>query len=167
MSPLNTKETIAAIAAILHRYGIDVVQTDQWSTDFIRDMMREHGISVIQMSWGRTNKAHLFEELRLKIAMGLMDMPPDHYLRNDLILTKRRATNDGPKIVHPRTGDGRHGDMAPALALAVKRWIEEPAPTGPEIGSREYLQEAELKAKLAHIEKVRGQAQDRKWWEGA
>jgi hypothetical protein len=94
-------------------------------------------------------------------------MPPDHYLRNDLILTKRRATNDGPKIVHPRTGDGRHGDMAPALALAVKRWIEEPAPTGPEIGSREYLQEAELKAKLAHIEKVRGQAQDRKWWEGA
>ena len=165
VQPLNTKDTIKDIATVLHQYGIDIVQTDQWSTDFIRDMMREHGISVTQMSWGRTNKVQLFEELRLKMSLGLLDLPPDHYLRNDLILTKRRATNDGPKIVHPKTGDGRHCDMAPALALAVRRWIEEPTNSGPGPGTREHADAEALKAKLAHIEKMRGQAQDKKWWE--
>jgi hypothetical protein len=53
------------------------------------------------------------------IHSDVVQLLPDRQFRRDLLSVRKRTTQVGSSIVLPKTGDGRHADFAPALALAL------------------------------------------------
>lgn len=165
-SSLNAKNTLREIALLCSKYGVDTVVSDQWGNDLIRELAEGFGIHVSLFSWTASNKASTFDRLEKEMAMGMVSLPNDRTIRGDLLLTRRVATSNGVKIFFPRTGDGRHGDYAPAIALALRRYLEEPSDTGPAEGTAEWFCVAQERAKREHAERVEREANRAlDWWD--
>jgi hypothetical protein len=137
-SPLSPDAVLREIAGICKRYGVDYAYTDQWSADALRDIALRYDLSLIERPVTATNKVAMFEDMRTRIADGDVELPPDPQLRADLLSIRKRVTTNGIAIELPRTGDGRHADTCPALALALSQAIPDPAVTGPEPGTPEF-----------------------------
>jgi hypothetical protein len=60
------------------------------------------------------------------VAEGSLELPSDEYVRRDLMGIRKLARQGGVTIELPRTPDGRHGDYAPAIVLALHGWVAEP-----------------------------------------
>lgn len=134
-APLSPDAVLREVAAIVKRYSVPVVYTDQWSADALRDIARRYDLALIERSINAANKVEMFENLRTRIADGDIELPPDPQLRADLLSIRKRVTNTGISIELPRTADGRHADYAPALALCLAQNITPPDVVGPEPGT--------------------------------
>ena len=83
-------------------------------------------IRPIQQTQGKRLAA--YTGLKHMLAGGLVELHPDKYLREDLLRVRKRVTAGGAIVVLPETQDGRHCDYAPALTLAMSRWLHDPKP---------------------------------------
>lgn len=128
MEPLSPKAVLAQIGEVLRQYKIQTVSSDQWFGDALRDIARDLGFAIIQVAHTEKERVSRWMSLRTKLAEGEIELPPDPSLRNDLMRVKKRITQSGASIVLPTTSDGRHCDYAPALLLALYRWIEDQKP---------------------------------------
>lgn len=122
-NPLSPKEVLGHIKEILSTYRINVVTSDQWSADAIRDIAWEMGLGVSQVTVSADEKRSMFTNLKNRLSAGLAELPPNNDLRRDLLAVKRRVTTQGIQIILPRTADGRHADYAACLALLLGRYI--------------------------------------------
>jgi hypothetical protein len=141
-SPLSPETVIAEVAAICQRYGIKYVTGDQWSADALRAIAKRHGLDLAEQVITAPKKVELYESLRILIADGSVDLPPDPQLRADLLSIRKRVTQNGIAIELPRTADGRHADYAPAVALAVAAYTAPPPAQAPELSTEEWERQA-------------------------
>ncbi|HSY24220.1 MAG TPA: hypothetical protein VK841_18965 [Polyangiaceae bacterium] len=119
--PLSPDFVLQQIAAIVWRYRVESVWTDQLAADFIKDIARRYDVNVEVEPTTAADKTEMFESLRARIADGGVELPDDPAVRADLLAIRKVVTRNGIGIELPRTADGRHCDYAPALALVVSK----------------------------------------------
>lgn len=161
--PLRPRDVLRDVAEILSSYQIDTAYTDQWAADALTDIADEFGLSLSEHPWTAAEKTRLFTNLATQMLEGMVELPPDPALANDLKLVRRVATQTGVAIHLPKSKDGRHSDYAPALAMALSKWVEDYTTPAPPKGTPDYaryvaaqMEEAEIAAELAQ--------QQSPWW---
>ncbi|HEY4117392.1 MAG TPA: hypothetical protein VGM56_06030 [Byssovorax sp.] len=117
---LSPSVVLGEIATLCAAYRVDVVHSDAWSADALTDIARDKGLHLETRQRTTQERVELFESLRTLVAQGLVELPPVEALRADLLSVRKRVTQRAVSIELPRTGDGRHADFAPSVALAVK-----------------------------------------------
>ncbi len=116
-APLSPKATLGEIANILRPYGVSTIAVDGWSFDALNDHAQAVGL---RLERNEDRDAPYFT-LRTLLANGLIELPPDATMRQDLLSVRQRSTAGGIKVHLPKTADGRHCDFAPSVALAAHR----------------------------------------------
>lgn len=142
LDPLRPRAVIAEIAGICRSYGIDVAHTDQYSFDALNDLADQAGITLLGTTIRAENRLEMFEGLRLLMQTGRVELIDDPLLRSDMQGVRKRITQNGVTIVLPVTGDGRHADYAPSVALAVSHPPMPPEMAAPEREIDEDMQRA-------------------------
>lgn len=120
-APLDAEAVVREQSALLVSYGVSSVHSDAWAADPLAALYRQRGVTL--HAWPTTAGEQLsrFDSLRVHLGLSLLELPPDHQVRADLLAVRRRATSRAVTIVLPRTPDGRHADYAPAIALLHER----------------------------------------------
>jgi hypothetical protein len=139
-NPLSPDAVLAEIADICRTYNIGTVFSDQYAGDALRDIARAHGIHVSIQEWNSKNKLEQYLRVKDEMSQGLIELPPDPYVRSDLLSVKKRVRQNGVSIELPVTADGRHADYAPSLVMALARFIQAPEEIVPAVGTKERLE---------------------------
>lgn len=166
-TPLNPDAVLKQIAQhCILGYKVDVVSTDQFGGDTMAALARRNGLTLQEVWINKEIRYAMFDKLYRMMLDGKIELPDHPQLRTDLLGVRKRVTNAGVDIVLPKTGDGRHCDMAFALALAVWRYLDDPVILGPKPGTKEYqdLQVAEERAKVLNGRK-NDDGSETAWWE--
>jgi hypothetical protein len=153
--PLSMSMVLAELMPVLRRYGITTIYGDQHSSDVLADLAAHYGFRWVRIyvsgnasrttaPSGVRNRSAMFEELKAMLTTRAIELPPIKLLRQDLLGVKRRVTPTGLAYDYTHTPDGRHGDFAAALLMAVTIWP----------GRDERL---EIEAKRAHVATVMAQ----------
>ena len=108
------------IAALCRRYDLDTCFTDQYSAPAHVALAAQVGLTLEVDATNAPGKLAMYSDLAAHMAVGAIELSPDPQLRRDLLSVRKRVTQTGYTIVLPVTSDGRHADLAAALALAVK-----------------------------------------------
>jgi hypothetical protein len=147
-APLDPYEVLRDTSIIVRSYGIDWVETDQWSTDTLAAVaarlvtvdLRER-IPLRLVHWPATleSNTRMYLEVCDRAEARELELPPDDEVRKDLQRLKKVTTQAGVRIDLPKTGDGRHCDYAPVVARVLRRYVEDARPPAPQDGSREDL----------------------------
>lgn len=116
----NPAECWRDIAACCATYDLNVATTDQYAASANSDLAKMFGLYLTVDKATGASKLEDYTNLATLIHNDRIELSPDPVMRRDLLSVKRRITQDGTKIVLPRTGDGRHADGASALCAAVK-----------------------------------------------
>lgn len=117
--PVDLETTLASVAEVCRPYGVTSVRTDGWSADSLRTLSRRYGIELVACGWTSDQWLEAYEELRTLAATRTVDLPPDPYVRFDLLAARRRTRGNKVSVHLPTTPDGRHCDYAPGLALVA------------------------------------------------
>lgn len=115
-APLSPRDTFKEIAVALAPYGVKHIYTDGWAIDALADHAEAAGLHLTQHTGDRDLP---YTKLRTLLANGLIELPPDPVMRQDLVAIRQRASASGVKVILPKTADGRHCDFAPSIALAA------------------------------------------------
>jgi hypothetical protein len=123
--PLLPEVVLTEIRDLLLPYGLGLVRSDQHHGDSLQAIGRRltPPLSVVIEPTTQTSKHTMYENLATWLADGALEIPPDPQIRADLLAVRRKLTVSGFTIQLPTTGDGRHADYAPAVALALTRPI--------------------------------------------
>lgn len=125
LAPLSPDAVLREIALICSRYFVDTVETDQFCADALRDIATRYNLNLVITPLTQSNKLQLFENMRTWMHEGQIELPPDKQVREDLQAVKKRLMPGGSiSIVFPRKKT--HADYAPALAMVLRRYVEEP-----------------------------------------
>lgn len=113
------------IAALLKTYGLRSVTADQFGFSFLRELLSQRGIEVIQLPFTARSKPEIFLDLKLALSQGriqLLDHPES--LRELRMLESKRTSGGNYSISAPR---GQHDDYATVIALLAHRSKSESA----------------------------------------
>lgn len=117
--PVDLEGTFVAIAQVCAQYGVTTLRTDGWSADSLRALARRYGLALVACGWTSDQWLEAYEELRVLTNTRTIDLPPDPYVRFDLLAARRRTRGSKVHVHLPTTPDGRHCDYAPGLALVA------------------------------------------------
>jgi hypothetical protein len=158
-APLDPDKVMGEIAMLCRKYELDVVTTDQWSSDALAAVARRWGLSLSVQNTTRESRYENFDKMHKLMMEGKVQIPNIDLMKSDLMAIRKKVTHNGIDIYLPRTGDGRHADFAFALAIALRYTLDDPVPEmTPE--ERERAERDEKKRKL--FEKK--DAQENPWW---
>ncbi len=143
--PLSPRKVIKEIKEICNDYGLNWVYTDQWAADAMRDIATEEGFFLSDIDFTQKEQVDTYTSLAAALGDRTVELPPDSQLLKDLKMVKKKPTNRGFSIVLPSTADGRHCDYVPALARALKPWIDDEKIEPPKPGDPEYPKHVEQK----------------------
>lgn len=143
VQPLNPREVLKEAQEHLAAYQLDWCYTDQWAADANKAVALELGLALIDIDWNQSNTVGAYTSLAAAMAMRTVLIPNDPSLQKDLKLVKKKPTNRGFSIHLPSTPDGRHCDYAPALARAMKQWLDDEHAVLPKPGDAEYAEHEE------------------------
>lgn len=136
--PLKPRQVLAELAETLRPYGIRDVISDQYHFDTLRELAEEHGINLIEVTMTEKERTERYQGFYLRVAEGLLELPPEPWLRTDLQRLRKRVTNSGVVIMLPHTSDGRHCDFAPPCVLATRVFIDDVKAAPPRLGTPEH-----------------------------
>lgn len=123
-APLASSRVFEQMKPILELYKVDHVWTDQASFNDKFELAQQQGITLVEDDFTESNwRAHA-KLLEKHVSERTISLPPNAALRADILGIQRRLTARSWQIVLPSTGDGRHGDYAPALCLSLKHLPE-------------------------------------------
>lgn len=129
-SPLDPAVVLRDVASVCRRYGVEAIDTDQWSGDALAALARPMGLRLHSWTLADRERTERYLALRTMFATGTIEIPDVPQLKTDLLRLKKRVTASGTTIALPETSDGRHCDSAPALMLAMSRYLDDvPPPT--------------------------------------
>ncbi len=114
--PLSPEAVFKEWAPDIKAYGINVIHTDQWSVDSLRDNARHAGLMLTEVPWSAGTKAEAFEALLKDAQADKLEVPLDANIRQDLLGARKLLTRNGVTYVLS-TVKGRHSDFAPTLAM--------------------------------------------------
>lgn len=126
-APLKPRVVFQEIAKFLAPFGITDVWSDQASFDALRDLAEEAGLSLFQDDFSEAAWRLAARHLEKLVSEHSIELPPDAALLADILGMRKKLTRLSWTIWLPTTNDGRHGDYAPALCLAIKH-----APAAPD-----------------------------------
>lgn len=111
--------------AAMKLYGLSECYSDIAGTDFAIELARQHGIDLLID--GNPDKLELGRQMMALIKRGLLELPLDERMREDLQSVRTRTSTAGNVQIHmPKSAGGRHCDYFPSLCLAVKNLPEPP-----------------------------------------
>jgi hypothetical protein len=150
VEPLDPDAVLHDLAAECHRYGVENVETDQWSGDALRALAKRHDLNLVPWPWTQAENTDAFLDFAARAARKEIELPPDPVVRADLLRVRKRVTQSGLAIVLPQTSDGRHCDYAPAIVRATRRHCREWHAKVPETSeARVRREQAEIDAAVA------------------
>lgn len=129
VEPLDPDAVLADLAIDCRKYGVDNVETDQWSGDALRALAKRHGLNLVPWPWTQAETTDAYLDFASRAARREVELPPDPVVRADLLRVQKRVTQTGLAIALPQTSDGRHCDYAPAIVRATRRFCREWRPT--------------------------------------
>ena len=109
-----------AIASACSRYGVETVHGDQYAASANVELARRVGLNLEIERTTAATKLDDATNLATILHADRLELAPCRQLQRDVLSIRRRATQQGYTIVLPRTSDGRHADLAPALWTALK-----------------------------------------------
>lgn len=137
--PLSPRSVLREIAVILQVFGLDSAATDQHAADANKDIADSVGLYLYDISATQQENVELFESMRTKFADGEIELPPDPYVRQDLLgIRKIVSSRISMKLL--KTPDGRHCDYAPALARVLSMGLSDPKAVLPKQGTPEWIE---------------------------
>lgn len=144
-SPLNPETVMAEIASICNAYDVRSIDTDQWMGDALSAIGRRWGLGLAINRWTSEQRAERYLALRTRLEMGEIELAPVPQLKTDLLRVQKKVTQRGVSIELPLSEDGRHCDYAPALVLAMSRYLDDyrPEPLTPEVMEAERMRKAQ------------------------
>jgi len=121
--PLKGKEVLRQIAGIVKPYGIEELNSDQWSSDTLGERAEDYGLGFrdCQKDLRGALGQQALQSVVDAVQNDALELPDDPDLVKDLLQLKRKATQSGTALFLAPTPDGRHADYVPALALAELR----------------------------------------------
>jgi hypothetical protein len=140
-SPLNLRATLKEIATICKEYGVSVLAQDQWSSDALRELAEQEGLTLYEKTTTAASKFEAFESMKTRLASGLFELPPDPQVRADLLAVRKKITTQGVSVELPKTPDGRHCDYAAVISLASTLAVTEPDESASELPGKPYSDE--------------------------
>jgi hypothetical protein len=111
----GVREVVDEISLTLKAYSLKTVYADQFGFAFLKELLSQRGIEVIQLPWSARNKPEIFLGLKLGLSQGnlkLLDHPES--LRELRLLECRRTSGGHSAISAPR---GQHDDYACVIAM--------------------------------------------------
>jgi hypothetical protein len=137
--PLVPDEVFAEIAADVKPYGVEALETDQWSVDALRDVAGRHGLRLVERAIDRTDEGKTAKRIKEGIVMGEVELPLDEVYLSDLRRVRRQTSpgSQGFTIHLPKTADGRHCDYWPPTLRVLARYIEDEKPRATDIQERQ------------------------------
>ncbi len=125
--PFSPQDFVESCTPILARYNVRAVRGDFYGAELQADAWRRAGV---QYERSALTASQLFVSLVPVFAGGLVELPRDPLLIEELKALERRTTGAGRDLArHPRDG---HDDLAAAVAGAVVhalRWRPDPFAT--------------------------------------
>jgi len=154
VAPLSPRQVFAEMAVDVKPYGIDVVFADQWSADALRELAQDVGLTLSIEPATQQSKHEMYSSLDALLKIDGVDLPPHPLVRQDLLGVRRRVGRNGVSIELVRTGDGRHADLAPAVAGAIAKAYVPPASLNerPRTGSPEWEAAERERRRREHFE---------------
>ena len=125
VAPLVPSAVLAEIAAVLRPYRVDVLHTDQWAADALREHASAVGLVLRDHTIGAADRVEMYTSLGARLDEGVVELAPDAQARADLLSVRRVATPSGVAIRLPKSSNGRHADHAASLAMALSRYCDE------------------------------------------
>jgi hypothetical protein len=140
---LSPDAVLGEVARDCRSYGLDECFTDIASADFAIDLAAQKGLTL-NVETG-VDLLELGRELMALIRRGLLELPNDNHVREDLQSVRTRTSTSGNvTILLPRSSGGRHCDYFPSLCLAVKN-----LPEPPDVKVEVTMQQKDLDRELA------------------
>ena len=116
------EQTLDEIHAILKKYNVRRVRTDQFCEAPIREGLDKRGIEAMYEPWTNETKADAFGRLKAAINTRTVSLPDSPHLIEELCGLEARPTVGG-KIRIAAAGDG-HDDRAVVVASVVAALVE-------------------------------------------
>jgi hypothetical protein len=124
--PLDFNKVFPEIKAAGAPFGVTTFISDQWAHDPLKALAVHFGLGLSEVTITRGLKLKQFQALKTRLNSGLVDLPYDDVLREDLLRVKLVVSSGGdPSIKTPESADGRHCDFASVLAILCGGHIEE------------------------------------------
>lgn len=125
-APLQPRQVLAEIAALLKSYNVDILYSDQASGAALRDLAALEGITLVPHPWTAGNKMEAYRNLQTLIRTQQVALNDDPQVKKDLLGIRRKTTRSGTGIELLKTPDGRHCDYAPAMAKLLSLHMDTP-----------------------------------------
>lgn len=126
--PLSPRKTLEEVKETMKPYNnLRTVFTDQWSSDALKDIGYEVGLSIVDEAATQKSNVEQHEGTRQLMLDDRLDLPPLQQLRADLAGVRKKLTQQGVAVELTGQGNGRHCDLASALARCVGRQMPRPA----------------------------------------
>lgn len=116
-NPLDPDAVFGEMAALLKRYRVSTVRTDQWAVDALAAVARRHELALLYEDIGSARRLELYDGFRVLLETKQVEVPAHDRLHEDLKRIRKVLTQSGVRIVLPQTADGRHCDYAPPTVL--------------------------------------------------
>jgi phage terminase large subunit-like protein len=123
---IDAEQIFAEMSQIMKAYKITYVVSDQWAADVLVALARRHEIGLMDQATTATSKTKMYENARVRLADGQVELPPDPKMREELLRVRKTATKAGYTISSPILADGSHGDLASALVLGLSQPMQDP-----------------------------------------
>lgn len=116
-APLGFQWVCGQVAGILRQFGINVLKGDQYCAVAIKEEFLKLGISYDEVTFSRTIRAQIFNNLLHLIVQGLIELPDHPELLRQLRSLEIHRSTDGSIDVRPAYG--QKDDLAVVVALCV------------------------------------------------
>jgi hypothetical protein len=116
-APLAFGRVCQEIKTILDEYEINLVKTDQFYSEAIREKLQELGIFCNIVHFGSDTRGKIFTNLRHLIEQGNIELPDDSELLSQLRSLEEIKTERGSIDIRPTSG--MKDDLAVVVALAA------------------------------------------------
>lgn len=160
--PLAPSVVCGEMAADLRAHGCTGVTVDGHYRESLREIAEADALTLSDAP----APAEAWAVVRTLLREGRLQLPDHPLLLNQLrAVTGRLASGGSVQITLPRTPDGRHGDLAAALASAC--WAATHTPhTLPAVAPRAGTLAYEQERLAAQTERLGAKhAEDRPWWD--
>ncbi len=128
--PLSPREVFRdIIAPECRRYGVTLIDTDNYYIDALQDIAREFGLTLVANHTTSNERTEKFMAIKTGLEAGDVELVEG--VRTDMQRIRKRVTQSGVQIVLPTTGDGRHCDSAPVVMLGIGRYLRDVEPAKP------------------------------------
>jgi hypothetical protein len=152
-SPLSPSAVLRELAADLRPYRVDLVYSDMFAGDALRDLADGAGLTLVVETTTQASKLAMYGNLETLLSTSNLDLPPIPLLKQDLLGVRRRVGRNGVTVDLARTADGRHSDLAPSTATAIAKAVMAPnvPKPRPAIGSTEWVEEDRERRRQEHM----------------